>query len=160
MHTDHRYRRATVAGGVGIWERNLSTGEIYVDPVLIEILGYQDHEIGHRMDVWDRLVHPDDQAVVSEWAQAHVADDTRLHELEHRMLHRDGSVRWFVARASVTRNAQGTAVHLAGTETDITARKRSEQALRQAEAINHRIAESIGDCVKILDRFRARSRCR
>ena len=108
-------------------------------------------EIGNRLDIWGRLVHPDDRAAVSEWAQAHVAGETPLYELEHRMLHRDGSVRWFLARASVTRNAQGIAVHLAGTDTDITARKRSEEALRQAEEINSRIAESTGDCVKILD---------
>ena len=40
---------------------------------------------------------------------------------------------------------------MAGTDTDITARKRSEEALRQAEEINRRIVESTGDCVKILD---------
>ena len=34
---------------------------------------------------------------------------------------------------------------------DITERKRSEEALRQAEEINKRIVESTGDCVKILD---------
>jgi len=151
MHTSDRYRRAAAAGGVGIWEWNLSTGEIYVDPILIGMLGYQDHEIGNHPDVWGLLVHPGDQAAVFEWAQAHVAGQAPPYELEHRMLHRDGSVRWFLARASVTRNAQGTAVHLAGTDTDITARKRSEQALRQAEEINNRIVESTGDCVKILD---------
>ena len=151
MHTDHRYRRAAAAGGVGIWEWNLSTGEIYVDPVLGGILGYQDHEIGDHMDVWGRLVHPDDQAAVSEWAQALVAGESSVYEHEHRMLHRDGGVRWFLARASPTRNAEGLVVHLAGTETDITARKRSEQALRHAEEINARIAESTGDCTKILD---------
>ena len=135
MHPDHRYRRAAVAGGVGIWEWNLSTGEIYVDPVLAEILGYQDHEVGDHMDVWERLVHPEDQAAISEWARAHVVGETPLYELEHRMRHRDGSVRWFLARASVTRNAEGIAVHVAGTETDITERKRSEQALHQEAAL-------------------------
>ncbi len=51
----------------------------------------------------------------------------------------------------MTRNAQGAAVHVAGTDTDITARKRSEEALRHSEEVNKRIAESTGDCVKILD---------
>ena len=44
MHTDDRYRRAAAAGGVGIWDWDLATGEIYVDPILKEMLGYQDHE--------------------------------------------------------------------------------------------------------------------
>jgi PAS domain S-box-containing protein len=151
MHTEDRYRRAAAAGGVGIWDWNLATHEVYVDPVLKELLGYQDHEIPNHMDVWGRLVHPDDQAAVFAWAQAHVTAETPPSELEHRMLHRDGSIRWFLARGSVTRNVEGTVVRLAGTDTDITARKRSEQALRQMEEINKRIVESTGDCVKILD---------
>ena len=151
MQTDDRYRRAAAAGGVGIWDWNLATGEVYVDPVLKELLGYQDHELRNHLDVWDRLVHPDDTAAVFERAHAHVAGETPFYEFEHRMLHRDGSIRWFLARGSVTRNAQGAAVHMAGTDTDITARKRSEQALRQMEELNRRIAESTGDCVKILD---------
>ena len=110
MHTDDRYRRAAAAGGVGIWDWNLATGEIYVDPILKEMLGYQDHEIRNHLDDWGRLVHPDDAAAVLERAQAHIAGETPLYELEHRMLHRDGSIRWFLARGSVTRDAQGTAV--------------------------------------------------
>ena len=83
MHTELRYRRAAVAGGVGIWEWNLSTGEFYVDPVLIEILGYQDDEIGNRTDVWERLVHADDRAAVAEWAQAHSAFLRRFQSYHH-----------------------------------------------------------------------------
>ena len=71
--------------------------------------------------------------------------------IELRMLHRDGSIRWFLVRGSVTRDEQGKAVSMAGTDTDITERKRSEEALRQAEEFNRRIVESTGDCVKILD---------
>ncbi len=151
MRSDDRYRRAAAAGGVGIWDWNLATGEIYVDPVLKEMLGYQDQEIRNHLEDWGRLVHPDDAAAVLERAQAHIAGETTLYEIEHRMLHRDGSIRWFFARGAATRNADGTAVRMAGSDTDITERKRAEQALRQVEEINKRIAESTGDCVKILD---------
>ena len=151
MHADDRYRRAAAAGGVGIWDWNLATGEIYVDPILKEILGYEDHEIRNHIDDWGRCVHPDDAAAVFARAQAHIAGETPLYEIEHRMLHRDGSIRWFLARGSVTRNAAGAAVRMAGTDTDITERKRGEEALRQAEEINRRIVENTGDCVKILD---------
>ncbi|RPI48314.1 MAG: PAS domain S-box protein, partial [Acidobacteria bacterium] len=150
MHPEHRYRRAAAAGGVGIWDWNLATGEIYLDPVLKEMLGYQDHEIANHLDDWGRLVHPEDAAVVLERAKAHIAGETPLYEIEHRMLHRDGSIRWFLARGSVNRNEQGTAVSMAGTDTDVTERKRGEAALRQAEELNRRIVESTGDCVKIL----------
>ena len=151
MLSDERYRRAAAAGGIGVWDCNLETGEIYVDPVLKQMLGYQDHEIRNQLEDCRRLVHPDDVATVFERAQAHIAGHTSLYEAEHRMLHRDGSIRWFIARGCATRDSEGRAVSLAGTETDITERKRGEEALRQAEEINKRIVESTTDCLKILD---------
>ena len=90
-------------------------------------------------------------ATVFERARAHIAGHTPIYEAEHRLLHRDGSVRWFIARGCATRDGEGRAVSLAGTATDITERKRSEEALRQAEEINKRIVESTTDCLKILD---------
>ena len=151
MQADDRYRRAAAAGGVGIWDWNLASGDIFVDPTLKQILGYEDHEIRNHIDDWGRYVHPEDGAAVFAKAQAHISGETPLYEVEHRMIHRDGSVRWFLARGTVTRNAAGVAVSMAGTDTDITDRKRGEEALRQAEEINRRIAEHTGDCVKILD---------
>jgi PAS domain S-box-containing protein len=150
MATDDRYRRAAAAGGVGIWDWNLATNDIYVDPLLKELLGYHDHEIRNHLDDWGRFVHPDDAARVLERAQAHITGETPAYEVEHRMLHRDGSIRWFLARGTVVRAADGSAVSMAGTDTDITDRKRNEEALRQAEEMNRRIVESSGDCVKIL----------
>ena len=135
MFADDRYRRAAAAGGVGIWDWNLLTNEIYVDPVLKQILGYEDREIRNHIDDWGRLVHPDDGAAVFASAQAHIAGETPLYEIEHRMVHRDGSIRWFLARGSVTRDAAGVAVGMAGTDTDITERKRGEEALRREEAV-------------------------
>ena len=149
--SDERYRRAAAAGGVGVWDCDLETLEIYVDPVLKQMLGYEDHEIHNRLGDCGRLVHPDDAATVFERARAHIAGHTPIYEAEHRMLHRDGSIRWFIARGRATRDGEGRAVSLAGTETDITERKRGEEALRQAEEINKRIVESTTDCLKILD---------
>ncbi len=151
MLSDERYRRAAAVGGVGVWDCNLATGEIYVDPVLKQMLGYQDHEIRNRLEDCRRLLCPEDVPALFERARAHLAGLTPLYEAEHRMLHRDGSVRWFIARGRATRDSEGRAVSLAGTETDITDRKRGEEALRQAEEINKRIVESTTDCLKILD---------
>jgi PAS domain S-box-containing protein len=145
VHSDDRYRRAAAAGGVGIWEWNLQTNEIYVDPILKEMLGYQDNEIRNHLDEWGRLVHPDDAPAVLERAQAHIAGEAPVYEVEHRMLHRDGSIRWFLARGSVSRNEQGVAVHMAGTDTDVTERKRSEEALRQSENRIRAILRAIPD---------------
>jgi len=151
VHSEDRHPRAAAASGVGVWKWDLATGALYVDPILKEMLGYQDCEIGNHLDDWGRLVHPDDAAAVLELMRAHIAGESPLYEIERRMLHRDGSVRWFLARGSVRKDAQGRPLSITGTESDITDRKLGEEALRKAEEIHKRIVDSTSDCVKILD---------
>jgi PAS domain S-box-containing protein len=153
MDSNEQYRRAAAAGGVGVWDWNLLTGEIYVDPFLKELLGYSDSEIRNHIDDWAKLVHPEDVSEVTARANAHIAGEVPFYEVEHRMLHRNGSIRWFLARGCVTRDAVGTPIRMVGTDSDITDRKRSEEALGQVQEINTRIVESIGDCLMLLSLF-------
>ena len=127
-----RHALATAAGGVGVWDWNLETGDIYVDPALKAILGFEDHEIRNHLDDWGRRVHPDDGPGVMARAQDHIDGKTPVYEVEHRMLHKDGSIRWFLARGSVVRREDGTAARVVGTDMDISVQKTSDKALEEA----------------------------
>jgi len=134
LRVEHeRYGLATSAGGVGVWDWNLETSDIYVDPALKRLLGYADDEIQNRLDDWGQHVHPDDVPVVMSESVDHIEGRTPAYEVEHRMLHRDGSIRWFVARGVVVERADGRALRMIGTDTDITERKATEQALERAQ---------------------------
>src|SRR6185369_3828949 len=52
-------------------------------------------------------------------------------ENEHGMLHKDGGYRWMLSRGMGVRARSGKAVRLAGSQTDITDRKRFEEQLAQ-----------------------------
>ena len=151
MPTDDLYRRAAIAGGVGVWDWNLESGELHVDPFIKEILGFAAHEIRDHIDEWTKFVHPDDVAPALKGVEAHLNGATPSYDHEYRVRHRDGNYRWFHSRGSVSRNEQGAVVRFAGTVIDVTERKRSEEALRQAQELNRRIVDCTGDCVKILD---------
>ena len=43
--SQQRYALATAAGAVGVWDWNFETNELYVDPTLKSILGFDDAEI-------------------------------------------------------------------------------------------------------------------
>jgi PAS domain S-box-containing protein len=137
--SQERYARATAAGSVGVWDWNLETNEIYVDPSLKAILGYEDHEIKNHLEDWGRCVHPDDGPSVLARADEYLRGRSPYYEVEHRMLHRNGSVRWFLARGSVVRH-DGRPVRIIGTDTDITDRKKSELALQEAQADLSRVS--------------------
>jgi len=124
---EERYGLTTKAGQVGVWDWNVETNEIYLDPNLKAMLGYADHEIRNHLDDWGKLVHPDDAERVMGEANAHLEGLTPHYEVSHRMLHKDGGIRWFLARGTAMRDVNGKPYRVVGTDTDITERKGAEE---------------------------------
>ncbi|HEY53365.1 MAG TPA: PAS domain-containing protein, partial [Caldilineae bacterium] len=87
-------------------------------------------------------VHPDDKEAVMEAAQAHIDGKTPEYFFEHRVLHKDGSVRWMLVRGKAIRDEQGTAVRLVGTDTDITSRKEAEVKLERQLNFERALAQA------------------
>ena len=128
-----RYGLATIAGSVGVWDWNLVTNAVYVDPSLKSLLGFAEHEIGDHVDDWQPRMPRDDWERLMATAQAHMGEGSATFEAPHRMLHRDGSVRYFHVRGAVVEREAGRATRMLGTTTDITAQKDAERALEEAK---------------------------
>jgi PAS domain S-box-containing protein len=126
---EERYLRASVAGRVGVWDWDLKTGEIYVDPELKRLIGYEDDEIQNHIDDWGSKVHPDDAELVMAEATKHLDGVTDRYEVEHRMVHKDGSIRWFLARGTALFDENGRPYRMTGTDTEITEHKEARLAL-------------------------------
>jgi len=88
--------------------------------------------------------------ILAEW-KASVEDlleGLRPHyEIAHRMLHKDGSIRWFLARGTAMRDANGKPHRVVGTDTDITQRKLAEE---EREILQERLEKAL---TKVLSGF-------
>src|SRR5262249_55562777 len=91
------------------------------------ILGYEDHEIAHRIEEWEQRLHPDEREDVLAANAAHASGATQHYEYEYRLRHKDGSYRWILARGVALRDAAGKAYRMAGSHVDITERKQAEE---------------------------------
>ncbi len=131
MVTQQRYRLATAGGSVGVWDWNVTTNEVYIDPAIRSMLGYEEDDGELPLDGWLPYVHPDDAAAVAALARARIAEGGSHYEIEHRMLHKDGSLRWFQARGTIIRDMEGRAVHVIGTDTDVTERRRARAEVEE-----------------------------
>jgi len=135
-----RYALATRAAKVGVWDWDIQSGDFYLDPNVKAILGYNDQEIPNDIEVWTTYMHPDDRQAVMDAAQAHLKGHTPEYVYEHRMLHKDGSVRWILVHGQAIRDAQGNAIRMVGTDADITAqvqaKKERAALIAQLEAQN------------------------
>lgn len=130
--SEERYQFATKGGNVGVWDWDLTTGEMFVSPNLKEMLGYRDRDIRNHIEDWSRHVHPLDAGMVMQQVRRCLEGTENEYRVEHRMVHRDGSLRWFLASGNVERDETGRAVRMVGTDTDITALKTMEEKLRQS----------------------------
>jgi PAS domain S-box-containing protein len=77
-------------------------------------------------------VHPDDRDMVRA-ASGEAVTGSKPYDIEHRIMRRDGTVRWVHERAHIVRDAQGRPLRMIGTVQDITERRQLEDQLRQAQ---------------------------
>ncbi len=77
-------------------------------------------------------IYPDDQCLVQA-AIKQAIQTKSIFTLEHRVLRLDNTVGWILSRAVPLFNQQGEITEWFGTATDITERKKEQEALRQSE---------------------------
>jgi diguanylate cyclase (GGDEF)-like protein/PAS domain S-box-containing protein len=127
--SEERYALAIRGANDGLWDWNLESGALYLSPRWKMMVGYGIYEVGERPDDWFQKVHPDDVDELRSALQAHFEGDDEHFEHEHRMLTRGGEIRWMLTRGVAVRNEDGTVIRMAGSLTDVTARKLAEQQL-------------------------------
>jgi PAS domain S-box-containing protein len=82
---------------------------------------------------WSAVVHADDlPSTVDAWQ--HAIRTGRTHEIEHRLLQRDGAYRWHLSRTTPVRGPEGHVVKWYGTSTEIDSQKKAEAALAESDA--------------------------
>jgi diguanylate cyclase (GGDEF)-like protein/PAS domain S-box-containing protein len=127
--SEARYALAARAANDGLWDWNLRTDSIYYAPRWKAMLGIEESAVVDTPEVWFHRVHEDDRARLQSNLQEHLDGQTSHFESEHRVMHRDGSYRWMLSRGIAVRDDSGRPVRIAGSQTDITARKQAERQL-------------------------------
>jgi PAS domain S-box-containing protein len=128
-------RQATEGAQVAVWDSDLGTGKVRLVSGWDRLLGRYEDEIA-LVDLLD-LVHVDDRAKTTAALQEHLQGHKSPHDIEHRMLHADGSYRWVLSRSAISWDAQGRPYRLQGAVMDITDRKRLDEALQTIEVRKH-----------------------
>jgi diguanylate cyclase (GGDEF)-like protein/PAS domain S-box-containing protein len=149
--SEERYALALRGANDGIWDWDLRSGRFYTSPRGRELFGFAPEEMQDAIGEWVGRVHPDDRAAMRTALEAHIAGDTENFESEHRLRNRDGAHRWMLARGLAVRDAAGKATRVAGSISDVTERKRTEQRLEH-DAL-HDALTGLPNRVLFLDRL-------
>jgi PAS domain S-box-containing protein len=131
--SEERFHLAVLGSKDGIWDWDIINQEVYYSPRWKSMLGYADDEIEPRYEEWLNRLHPEDRDRSIQTLQAYLRGELPEYELEHRLRHKDGSYRWILARGVAFHDRNGRPYRMAGSHTDIHARKEAEEALRAAQ---------------------------
>ncbi|MGB4710549.1 MAG: PAS domain S-box protein [Fuerstiella sp.] len=130
--SEARYRRAERGTNDGLWEWDIASGEHYFSIRWLELLGYLPDELPNRLETFTERVHPNDFSAAWEAAERHL-QSRQPYDMELRLRHKRGDYLWVRSRGQAEWDAAGKPVRMTGSITDITERRRTEQALRESE---------------------------
>ena len=128
----NRLELATKAGGIGVWDYDLDTGVLQWDDRMFELYGVSRDQFPAPYDVWRKAFRSDDLAL-AEANFKKVMEDGEPFETEYRIFWPDGQERYIQAFGEVLFDKEGRKQRMIGVNQDITQRKLSEQAMKQAK---------------------------
>jgi diguanylate cyclase (GGDEF)-like protein/PAS domain S-box-containing protein len=150
--SEERLHLALDAAQDGLWDWNLVTDRCEVNARYLEMVGLTSEEFVGTVAWWQTACHPEDAGRVEAAMREHIEGRAPRFECEYRLRRRDGSEAWVLARGRVVeRDATGDPVRVVGTNTDITARRRMEQELRESRDFADRITRMTPDLLFIYD---------
>ena len=128
--SERRLRVALVAGRMGAWSYDLTTGVQRWDELQFRLLGL-DPSLAPSRELFLSIVHPDDLGSV-EFEMDTLPLDTYL-DAEFRIIRPNGEIRWIGAHSIAHAGPDGKPLEMIGVNRDMTAQKEAETALRISE---------------------------
>jgi len=113
----------------GIWDLDLRNGLLWVSPRLLEILKLDPAQGLTKWEHIETLVHLLDRDLFKQSYERHLTENRPLI-LDVRLVKGDGKYGYFTFRAESIRDESNKAIYIAGSITDITARKTAENLVR------------------------------
>lgn len=124
---NERWKLAIEGTGDGVWDLDLITNTVQYSNRFMEMLGYASFGVTDRADEWEQRMHPDDLLRVTDAMQLCVAGTNPNFSVEYQIRCKNDSWKWVASRGMVVqRGAQGCAVRVTGTLSDISTKKQAE----------------------------------
>ncbi len=144
-------KRAQQLAHVGHWQLSFASSTAVWSDEACRIYGLPPEDNTHTFEAWLSFVHPDDRQAVTDTIQQS-QQSLSNYSLEHRIVRRDGTVRYLQSETTFEFDAQHKPVGLYGVLHDVTDIKLQQEAIRKSEANLSAIIENTDAVIYSLDR--------
>jgi PAS domain S-box-containing protein len=130
---------------IGSWELNLVSNELSWSDEVYRMFGLEPQQFGATYEAFLDNIHPDDREMVNK-AYTDSLKNKTPYSIVHRLLLKDGTVKYVEERCETSYDDTGEPVRSLGTVMDVTERKKAEETLKKwseelEKRVNQRTAE-------------------
>ena len=133
VESEERLQLAQSAGGIGVWDWNIVSDEMFWSEAMWLIYGIEPIRPAKIRERWQSLLHPDDREYILAQLAAKLASQDSLFRSEFRVIAPDGTIRCVENTARITRDRSGKAIRMSGVNVDVTEKNRTADRLRLSE---------------------------
>jgi two-component system, NarL family, sensor histidine kinase UhpB len=141
--SQQRFESVTLATTDAIWDLNLETKIVWWSGGMQKLFGYSSEQVSPHLDWWVERLHPEDKDRVIRELEQVVMSGKRTWAGHYRFRRQDGSYASVLDRGYIIQDAGGKPVRVVGGISDISERRRAEEALessrRQLRALTARL---------------------
>ena len=145
QQSEERFRSlvANIPGAIYRCQCNSDWKMKFISNTITEISGYQPSDYIHnRVCRYASTIHPEDRALVDTIVNQAVTAK-KPYEVEYKIIHKDGSIRWVAERGRGVFDPQGNLLYLDGAIFDVSERKKVELALAEKDALMQLVLDNI-----------------
>lgn len=149
QQSEERFRQLAESIQEVFWLRDLQTNKIiYVSPSYERVWGRRRSLLYDHPDSFIESIHPEDRRRA---VSALTKSPFEPYDLEYRIVHPTGSIRWVRDRAFPVRDEKGETFRISGIAEDITERKSADEELKRSR-------QQLRDLAARLDSIREKER--
>ncbi|MDB5761675.1 MAG: hypothetical protein JWQ21_670 [Herminiimonas sp.] len=126
---EERFKIVAKATADTVWDWDFKTDNIWWNESIFTLFGFTPEELEPDSASWTNRIHPSDKDRVLHGIHKVIDGDQEKWSDQYLFLRKDGSYAYVLDRGYVIRNAEGEAIRMVGSMTDLTAQKQSEMEL-------------------------------
>lgn len=136
FESEDRMAFAAEAADLGLWRWDAESDRFWSTAHCREMFGIPTG-MEYTMTAMAEAIHPEDRAAVMAMMQSGIKSSS-TYEIEYRLRLGDGQMRWVRTRARSHRSHNGKVLHIAGTVSNISERKKMQAEVeRQQQSLAH-----------------------
>lgn len=140
-YNEQLYKEAQALSHIGNWTWLIKEDKILWTDELYRIYGLEPQSEEITFETFSSFIHPDDKEQLLSTIQQSLSEGVS-YDLYHRIVRRDGAIRYLNARGGVQTGADGQPEKMLGTGQDVTERMAIEQAAKQSQHFIQKIADA------------------